>query len=271
MRLRLRSMMAALAMTLAAGPFVHAVDLFGVQYITGSSPQASNYDLTTADGSLSESVLDWSVWGEGTDISLTANDRKSGGTLISSLTNLDPGANQQPLRAIGQFGDFGTFQWSNGSPTTSASSVQTGLQHNVDVATAPETQNVGFSFSVTGSPTETRYVYLWLGSHSGNSKLTASLNGATSLTWDLLAAQNDTQYGLVKIGFKPASTSDLLNISGVINGTVYDNGSARYFSNTFFNGVMVTTAVPEPSTYALGTIATGVMAVLARRRKARRA
>ncbi len=39
---------------------------------------------------------------------------------------------------------------------------------------------------------------------------------------------------------------------------------------TFFHGAGIV-PVPEPSTYALGTIATGVMATIARRRKARKA
>ena len=37
------------------------------------------------------------------------------------------------------------------------------------------------------------------------------------------------------------------------------------------SAVMTISAVPEPSTYALGAIATGVMAAVARRRKARKA
>jgi hypothetical protein len=51
-------------------------------------------------------------------------------------------------------------------------------------------------------------------------------------------------------------------------------GSYNLISNTIIGGMtgltLATTTVPEPSTYALGAIATGVMAAIARRRKARR-
>lgn len=269
MRVQLKLMSLVLGFLMASNSHTWATDLFGVQFTSGSSPQAANYNLSTANGSSTESVIDWSVWGEGSNTSLNANDRKSGGTDISSVTNLDPNATPIPLRALGQLGNFGTFGWTDGSPTTTASNVRTGIQHNTSVSTAQETQNVGFSFDVSGSPSQTRYLYVWFASHSGNTKLTATLNGATPVTYDLLAAQNLDKYGMVELGFKPGSVSDLLNIKVEINGTVYDRGDGQYFSNTYFNGVMLTTAVPEPSTYALGAIATGVLGFVARHRKAR--
>lgn len=49
------------------------------------------------------------------------------------------------------------------------------------------------------------------------------------------------------------------------------NSGTTWNSTTAFNmwGTITADAVPEPSTYALGVIATGVMAAVARRRKAR--
>ena len=49
----------------------------------------------------------------------------------------------------------------------------------------------------------------------------------------------------------------LATVTGFVNGAVY--------------AMSVPFAVPEPSTYALAAIATGVMAAIARRRKAARA
>jgi len=273
MRIQLRMKLALMALFISSSQIAQAVDLFAVQFTSGSSAQATNYDLTTAGGSSTESVIDWAVWGEGTDNSLTPTNRKTGGNAISALTNIDPNSTQIPLRALGQYGGFGSFQWTDGSPTLSGSNIETGIQHNVNVTNASETQNVGFSFDVIGSSSEARYVYFWLGVYSGNSTVTATLNGATPLTFNLTANQSVGEFGLLKIRFQPTTSTDLLTISGVVNGTVYDDGSGTYYSNTWFNGAMVTAAVPvpEPSTNALGLIASGTLAWIARCRKARRA
>jgi|GEM_PF-3101843 len=50
---------------------------------------------------------------------------------------------------------------------------------------------------------------------------------------------------------------------------VANNGSGSLTANFLATSVTIT-AVPEPSTYALGTLATGVMAFVARRRRAKR-
>jgi hypothetical protein len=59
-----------------------------------------------------------------------------------------------------------------------------------------------------------------------------------------------------------------------LNGARSVNGGSNWVANTAFSqtGISIdATAVPEPSTYALAAIATGVMAAVARRRKARNA
>ena len=48
-------------------------------------------------------------------------------------------------------------------------------------------------------------------------------------------------------------------------------GTVTGLANKGFYAMSVPVAVPEPSTYALAAIATGVMAAIARRSKARRA
>jgi hypothetical protein len=65
------------------------------------------------------------------------------------------------------------------------------------------------------------------------------------------------------------------NGSGVsfLGGARSNNGGALWSTNNGFAQTGITlnaTAVPEPTTYALAAIATGVMAIVARRRKARK-
>ena len=61
-------------------------------------------------------------------------------------------------------------------------------------------------------------------------------------------------------GTKIISPGDTVSLSGTITSGALSEIKSITFST-----------VPEPSTYALGAIATGVMAAIARRRKARKA
>ena len=66
------------------------------------------------------------------------------------------------------------------------------------------------------------------------------------------------------IGTYPVSSEG--SVASII---VYDPNSDSFGDKMHFNATSVTIgAVPEPSTYALGIIATGVMAAVVRRRKA---
>jgi len=231
---------------------------------------ANNFNLTTMNGEV-DSVIDWVVWGQGTDTNLAGSNRKSGGSAIGALTPINPAS--QPLRALGQFNIGETFQWTDGSPTGSASNVQTGLQINVDVATAAEALGSGWTFQITGSAAETRRIYLWAGVGGGTATYTASLNFATPVSLNLVPPSGPTGdiMGLFKYDFKPNSDSDLLTITGIMTA-VEDNGSGRYFSNTspFAAAIGVITPVPEidPATgsSALSLVA-GVLAMIEQRRR----
>jgi hypothetical protein len=75
------------------------------------------------------------------------------------------------------------------------------------------------------------------------------------------------------VGAGLGSTGPTIGVSSSSGGTWLDNGPT--FGGSFrvygISSNLTAVAVPEPSTYALGAIATGVMAWVARRRKARRA
>src|SRR5262249_8407530 len=95
-----------------------------------------------------EGTQDWAVWGfanGGTRTSLSPGVHKNGGAGISSLTNI---TNGNRLRGLGQFGSYGqsTFNWSDGTPTVSATGAFTGLQHDGEFGTI---RTVGEGFSLT--------------------------------------------------------------------------------------------------------------------------
>jgi outer membrane protein assembly factor BamB len=73
--------------------------------------------------------------------------------------------------------------------------------------------------------------------------------------------------GTTLFGLNNGSLYTLNPTTGAYTGL----GTVTGLANKDFFGMSVPVAVPEPSTYALAAIATGVMAAIARRRKARRA
>ena len=127
----------------------------------------------------------------------------------------------------------------------------------------------------------------------------AFVNGTmygTTMTVDLITFQFDFRYGSFNLGtgafaaINPSDDPTYRNMKlaydgttlfGLNNGSLYTLnpttgaytglGTVTGLANKDFFGMSVPVAVPEPSTYALAAIATGVMAAIARRRKARRA
>lgn len=106
------------------------------------------------------------------------------------------------------------------------------------------------------------------GPHSGTSTFTAWLNGATSVSHQLTAAQDSNAFALLTYDFKPNSDSDLLTITGLVtNVTVGSNGTAYTNNYWFASAVGVITPVPEPSTYALAGLSAIALALAARQRR----
>ena len=142
--------------------------------LAGSFAETSgNVDLTTFG------TQDWAIWGyedNGTSTSLVSDESKSGGSGISDLTDIDP-APDTALRGIGQFAGPQLeldFTWTDGSPTTCATEVHGGLQHDGQPG-GTGTLNDGFSFTVPAD-TSTRTVRVWVSAHSATGTLQASLS-----------------------------------------------------------------------------------------------
>ncbi len=133
--------------------------------VSGSVAQTvdDHIDLTAAG------TEDWALWGyDQGSISLAPDVRKANGFGISALsaTHVDDG----PPRNFGQFAyplvPFG-FDWSDGSPTGSASGASAGI-------TAPQ-PGQGFTFTVPADTT-TRTLTVWTSAHYADGTLTASLS-----------------------------------------------------------------------------------------------
>ncbi len=201
----------------------------------------SSVDLTSAG------ALDWAVWGSaggGTSTSLAPDVRKSGGTAISDLTNIDP-APTAPLRGIGQFAGPFLFNWSNGGSTASGSDVPAGLQHNGGPPPPPlgadvSTLGKGFSFDVPAG-TQLRTLRVYVATNRADGQLTATLSdGSAPAFVDTLPAATDIRSGIYTITYAAASSGQSLHVSWVETA---DNCAAFRCDNAAIYAVALSTAI----------------------------
>jgi hypothetical protein len=190
-------------------------------------------------------ATDWAIWGIGTNTSLAPNVRKSGGSAISNLTDINP-APAQPLRAIGQFNVGHFFNWSNGAPTATGNNVRAGLQH--DFSSSPP--GYGFSFTVPANTT-VQQVRVYLGTHNGVSKLTAVLsdNSATAyIDAGLPAGVNNP--GVYTINFAASAPGQTLTVSWVLDSVIGSSANAHLYAVALGSG-------PTNGNYPNATVTTG--------------
>ncbi len=140
--------------------------------------------LATTGGSVNLSTVgseDWAIWGYaggGTSTSLAPDVRKTGGSAIDDLTDIQ--FTPAPRRGIGQFpaeNPF-TFDWTGGFPVTAATGARGGLQHDGQ-PTPPGTINDGFSFTVPADMT-TRTLRVYVSAHWATGRLTATLSDGSA-------------------------------------------------------------------------------------------
>lgn len=234
--------------------------------------KANNFNMTTMNGEV-PSVIDWVVWGQGQGTSLSPSNSRVSGTAISDLTLYNPAS--QPLRGLGQFSLGESFQWTDGSPTASASSVRTGLQVNSELTFGADPNlllGTGFSFTVAGSPSLTQRLYVWVGQHSGVSDFTATLNGFAPVTYQLSAPTDGNSYALLTYDFSPNLAGDLLTVTGTVS--TVSPGSTGIFTNNYWFGAAVgsvgSSSVPEidPATGSSAlSLVVGVLAMIEQRRR----
>lgn len=170
---------------------------------------------------------DWAVWGfanQGTSTSLAPDVRKSGGSAISNLTDIDPTG--VPPRGIGSFAGelpFG-FDWSDGTGPATAAGATGGLQNNGEgLAT---TNGDGFSFTVPAD-TAVRTLTVFASEHWGTGTLTATLSdgSAQPYTASVNSPFGDTSFGgggnepgVFTIDYAAASPGQHLTVSWIETG-----------------------------------------------------
>lgn len=99
---------------------------------------------------------------------------------------------------------------------------------------------------------------------------------AASTAYSLIIYNASAAYGLQRTtGYANGTTNSFYTVSnGFTALDTFRNNTANYTNTTNSYPTLAISfgqTVPEPSTYALGAIATGVMSFVARRRKARQA
>ena len=194
---------------------------FGSEGYAGFNGDGSNpnpQDLTAAG------TTDWRIWGA-SSVLLAGDDRKSGGTGISDLTNVE-GVPSIPLRALGTLGlPTGAgpstvpfdFTWTDGTADPAPSPMPAGLQHNNNLSsTVP---GYGFSFTVpaTGSA---QHLKVWVSAHHGTGILSATM-GAFDPVTNVAISGGQNHGGVYTIDFAGDGTpGQVLTVSYVLQQAV---------------------------------------------------
>jgi hypothetical protein len=174
----------------------------------------TSVDLTAAGN------IDWAVWGTA-NTSLGPDVRKSGGSAISDLTNIDP-APSAPLRALGPLtgppplllAPF-LFNWFDGGSQPEGSAVTAGIQHDGEGDPGVSTLGKGFSFDVPASTAE-RTLTVYVATNRADGQLTASLSDSSAANYvDTLPLAADMRSGVYTIHYAAASRGQTLHVQWV--------------------------------------------------------
>lgn len=165
--------------------------------LTGSATSASG---STTYNLSSQGTTDWVHWGNG---SYPGQDRKSGGSSISSVSTFGSGVND------GTWNDPSrNFSWSSGTPTASASDNRGYIWENGSSGT-------GFSFTVpadTTSRTLTVYAGGANGGASGTLQASLSDNSAPAYSSSFGPTGSNLLTNIYTITYQAASTGQTLTI-----------------------------------------------------------
>lgn len=234
----------------------NAAVLVGAFSESSSEISPQNYDLTTLNGKTSTTVLDWGIWGEANSSSLSPTDSKNGGSGISDLSKIGVNGTLRGMSGDGTLTDRPTFQWSDGTPSSSANNVGAGIQnYNTSVGGV----GLGFGLTLTGEAGVSRQVDVWFGSHRGTTRIEASLNGASSVFYDLEANEStNNKYGWATFTFTPDASDDLLTITTILTEetSTVKTGNSYFFATALSEGA---TAVPEPASAVIMLIGLGLL------------
>ncbi|MFM7173538.1 MAG: hypothetical protein ACKO4U_10955, partial [Caldilinea sp.] len=189
--------------------------------VLAEDDSADNLNLTA------EGTVDWALWGIGADSSLAPVARKNG--VLPRISDLLVLSNGSPLRGVGQFGAFAhTFQWEDGTPIPSASSVTAGLQHHRQGSSPPTAIGEGFAVTVPADPTKRR-VQVYATYHQSGAQVTATLSDGSAPPF--VATTNmvgDNVPATIDITYAAASIGQTLTITWVVNAEVSDSSVAIF-------------------------------------------
>jgi hypothetical protein len=198
-----------------------------------------------------EGTKDWAIWGfanGGTSTSLAPDVRKSTGSAISNLTDINPPPSLA-LRGIGQFTVPFHFSWTDGNTVPAASNVSAGLQNFSPGVPFVAPDGYGFSFSVPTSPVlETLRVYV--SAHHMSGRLMASLSDNSAPAYiDTGLTGGFNSPGFYTIDYA-APAGQTLNVQWTQFSPNGDSGNVAIYAVTL---------TPEPSSLIL--LAIGVLAI----------
>jgi len=277
MRMQLRSLVAAVALSLlvllAGSASLPAVDLYVT--VWNNSPQSNRFGKIDSDTGLyteinanvgggSNAMMSGLAWDPATSQFNTLTLQGSLSTITTTGTVGSGLATGLPYgNNILAFNPATSTMYAVNSGALSTVNPATGAVSNIGASGIASMYSAAF---VNG----TMYGTANLGGDIRYGSFNLSTGAFTAIT-----ASDDSNYAYMFLAYDGTT---LFGLSGTTlytlnptTGAYTTLRSVTGFSNGGFNAMSVPFAVPEPSTYALCAIATGVMAAVTRRRKADKA
>ena len=204
----------------------------GLYQVSGSNTTVNLSTDTESYGT----VIDWKHFGN--TISLTADDYKSGGTLLPSAISEVVGPANSSYQLLGYGGNPIQFTWTDGTNTANQSSPNGNGVYNNNGQ-----QGYGFTFT-TGVLTQgqTYELRLYTGAYIQNTTLVAVgtlSDGATATNSSITNGTNNDTASQIIFTFTPSQTNDSLTVNLTEQSTIPG-------SNITLNAFSLST-VPEPS------------------------
>ena len=230
------------------------LSLEGIQRVNAGGGPAAN--LTT------QGSLDWAFWNiTNTGANpLPPTNEKASAALIGSLSATGGGGVRGPSSSATITNQTYTYSDGANAPTSATNVTLGGLAFNSNLGTAAVGK--GVSLSIVGNPSANEYVTLYFGGFGSVGTLTATLNGATTVTQTSQSfGTGNKQLEVYTLKFRPDSAADQLTVNWVA-ASVSDAVNGHVGAQA----VTVST-VPEPAAIGLGGLA--VAGLLTRRWRAR--
>lgn len=204
--------------------------------------------------------VDWAYWnntGTGLTTPMAPSNEKVGGTIIGNIRTDDGTGNLRgSTSAVAS-----TYSWTDGATTASGTGQSLALTFNNLIGSS--NLNKGIGIDLPGSTTADRYAFLYFGNFSSTGRLTLTLPGATTITFNTPAyAGAPKANDIFVVKYRPDNVADQLSANYIMTATT-DGTNGHVGAQA-----VAISSTPEPGTIGFLAVAGGLLALRRRRQDA---